>query len=455
MHFFSLNNPNYKVNFSQAIITGQAPDGGLFFPAEIPKLDPELIQSFTEKKYYQIAYSVLEPFLCPEIPAEILLELCQRAYHFQPELEKADTIQKNTWIARMDTGPTAAFKDYAARLMAKLFEYVLKQQTKKPKVNILVATSGDTGSAIASAFCGLENIQVSVLFPYQEVSPTQRKLMTTLGQNVRCFAVDGKFDDCQRMVKMAFLDKDLIKINPSSANSINIGRLLPQIVYYFYIESRLRKILKKDEIKPVFAIPSGNFGNLMGALFAQKMGLKIHKIIASTNLNQAFTNFLKTQEYKPISPSINCLSNAMNVGSPNNIFRIIQAFQGNMLSDFKITKKPDFKAMQELIFASSFNDQQTQEMMKKSFQKGLLLEPHGAVGMLGLEAFWQLENPAEYTSILLETASPAKFPTEIKNILNHTPNKPTSILNSENLTEEYQHISSDYEEFKEMMNYEL
>lgn len=349
----------------------------------------------------------------------------------------------------MDTGPTAAFKDFAAQLMAKLFEYVLQKENQNQKINILVATSGDTGSAIASAFCGLKNLQISVLFPLQEVSPTQRKLMTTLGQNIHCFAVGGKFDDCQSMVKTAFLDPDLAKINLSSANSINLGRLLPQIVYYFYLESRLRKILKKDQVNPVFAIPSGNFGNLMGAVFAEKMGLKMHKIIAATNLNRTFVNFLEKQEYQPIDPSINYLSNAINVGSPNNIFRIIQAFQGRMLSSFKMPTPPDFTALKKLISAYSFDDQATKKIMQKAFTKNIILEPHGAVGMLGLTSFWQTEDPANYTSVLLETASPAKFPDQIKTILNHQPTKPNSIQNSENKPEQYQKISNNYQAFKQ------
>jgi threonine synthase len=455
MYFFSLNNPNFKVNFSQAIITGQSPDGGLFFPEKIPKLSKETIQSFVDKEYYEIAFDVLNPFLCPEIPENELLKMCQQAYNFAPELENIENFYKNTFIARMDTGPTAAFKDFAARLMAKLFEYCLKKENKNKEVNILVATSGDTGSAIASAFCGLENIKVSVLFPFAEVSPTQRKLMTTLYKNIQCYAVDGKFDDCQKIVKTAFLDPETAKLNPSSANSINIGRLLPQAVYYFYIQSRLQKILKKKELKTVFSVPSGNFGNVMGALIAKKMGLKIKKIIAATNLNKAFTDFLESKIYKPINPSINCLSNAMNVGSPNNIPRIINLFEGEMKSNFEITKNPNFRLLKNDIFAVSFDDENTKKMMKKAFLKEIILEPHGAVGMLGLESFWQeinkKEDTEEYISVLLETASPAKFPDEMKEILDYEPEKPDSIKKSNKKTEKYIQISKNYEEFKNLI----
>ena len=334
--------------------------------------------------------------------------------------------------------------------MLILFEYSLQKQATNKVINILVATSGDTGSAVASAFHGLENINISVLFPLEEISPTQRKLMTTLGKNVKCFGVEGKFDDCQRMVKTAFVDKDLQKINLSSANSINIGRLLPQIVYYFYIASRLPNFSTENQ-SLVFAIPSGNFGNLMGALFAYKMGLNIKKIIASTNSNNSFTKFLENRKYEPINPSINCLSNAMNVGSPNNIFRIVEFFEGRMQTNFEILNQPNFEKMQELIFAQSFSDEETKNVMKTTFEKGLILEPHGAVGFLGLQKYWQKDTSQDYISVLLETASPAKFPDEMEQILNYIPKKPNSIKSSENLPEQYQKISSNYEEFKSLL----
>ena len=450
MNFFSINDPNYKVDFKTAITKGQAPDGSLFFPEKIPKIDQKTIQKFAKQDYHEIAFEVLKPFLCPEIPVEILQKLTQSAYDFTPEIEEIKNFKANTFVARMDTGPTAAFKDFAARLMAKLFEYSLQKQATNKVINILVATSGDTGSAVASAFHGLENINISVLFPLEEISPTQRKLMTTLGKNVKCFGVEGKFDDCQRMVKTAFVDKDLQKINLSSANSINIGRLLPQIVYYFYIASRLPNFSTENQ-SLVFAIPSGNFGNLMGALFAYKMGLNIKKIIASTNSNNSFTKFLENRKYEPINPSINCLSNAMNVGSPNNIFRIVEFFEGRMQTNFEILNQPNFEKMQELIFAQSFSDEETKNVMKTTFEKGLILEPHGAVGFLGLQKYWQKDTSQDYISVLLETASPAKFPDEMEQILNYIPKKPNSIKSSENLPEQYQKISSNYEEFKSLL----
>jgi threonine synthase len=469
MFFYSTNNKSLKVNFEMALKLGQAPDLGLFMPENFPIIKEYELQKMQNMEYWEIANLILAKFLGDEIEQDELSKMCKESYNFEIPLEKTNLNENskfNTktnfepYILRLDQGPTAAFKDFAARIMAKLLDYFLtkqnKNQEKKQKVNILVATSGDTGSSIGSAFFGLKNIQVIVLFPPDEISEVQRKLMTTLGSNIKCLAIqNGKFDDCQKFVKMAFSDSNLKNLNITSANSINIARLLPQSVYYFWVYSRLQK-KSKLPIMPVFSVPSGNFGNLMGGLIASFMGLPIHKLIAATNQNKSFANFYQTQKYKPISPSISCLSNAMNVGNPNNIPRIFELFEGSLDLNQDILKQPNLQKLKQKIYATSFSDVQTincmQEVLKnyQTQNQPVILEPHGAVAWLGLKEFFdQNPNlPQNIIPICLETAHPAKFPQEIKQILNFEPKVPKSLKEVQDKAEEIHEISNNYEDFK-------
>ncbi|MFC2106997.1 threonine synthase [Bacteroidota bacterium] len=265
LKFYSTNLKADPVTFSQALLKGIAPDRGLFMPELIPQLSKEEINSFSDKAYHEIAFEVAKKFLEKEISDEDLKWITKDAYNYEVPLEPA---YDRKYIMRLDQGPTASFKDFAARMMGRLMQYYLKKENRN--LLILTATSGDTGSAIANAFYGLDNINVVVLFPETEVTERQRKQMTTLGKNVQIIAINGKFDDCQALVKEAFADTDLDSLNLSSANSINIGRLIPQIVYYFYSYSRLKR---EDDEKVIFSVPSGNFGDMMGGVFAMKMGI--------------------------------------------------------------------------------------------------------------------------------------------------------------------------------------
>ena len=277
-----------KVDFKTALFMGQAPDEGLFMPTKIPFISSEVIEGLKGAAYHKVAATVLAPFLKGSVEEDELETLAEEAYNFDIPTIK---IKDNIYLARMDAGPTASFKDFAAQLMARLMQ---KLRPGNETINILVATSGDTGSAIGQAFKGLEGINVFILFPKNEVSAIQRKQLTTLGENVTAIEIDGKFDDCQQFVKQAFTDPDLIKLNLTSANSINIGRLIPQIVYYFYIFLKI-----SEDFSPInFCIPTGNLGNAMGCELARQMGLPINEIIVATNSNNAIPMWLQTNSYK-------------------------------------------------------------------------------------------------------------------------------------------------------------
>jgi threonine synthase len=315
---------------------------------------------------------------------------------------------------------------------------------------ILTATSGDTGSAVSHAFLGLSRIKVVVLFPKDEVTNRQRKQMTTLGQNIHILSMDGKFDDCQALVKMAFADPDLSHLNLSSANSINIGRLVPQTVYYFYAWSRLAK---KDE-KIIFSVPSGNFGDMMGGVLAMKMGLPVEKFVISVNENDEFPTYLSTGEYAKIEPSRNCISSAMNVGHPSNLARLLALYGGVMDEKGLIHKAADLNKMRKELWTVSVTDTLTRETIQEAWnQYKLLLEPHGSVGWAGLQAYLQtLEaDHSDSLCVSLETAHPAKFPAEINQLLGFDPHLPKSLEGIEQKEELCQHLENTYGHFKDYL----
>jgi len=319
--FFSTNGHPERVDFRRALLMGQAPDKGLYMPEKIPQLPEELIQQFPKMSYPQIAYEAVKPYLGDLVADSALRVMLDDAYNYEVPVQK---VYDDKYVMRLDRGPTCSFKDFAARLMGRLIQYFLKQEERS--ILILTATSGDTGSAVAHAFHGLDSVKVVVLFPEREVTDRQRRQMTTLGRNVFPLAVHGKFDDCQALVKQAFVDPELSALNLSSANSINIGRLLPQAVYYFYAQSRAAPA--GGDV--VFSVPSGNFGDLMGGLLALRMGLPAKKFVAATNENDEFPRFMKSGTYEPIRPSRNCISNAMNVGHPSNLARLFSLYGGQM-----------------------------------------------------------------------------------------------------------------------------
>ena len=440
--FFSTNGHSEQVDFRQALLVGQAPDKGLFMPEDIPVIPLSKISQFSKMSYPEIAYQVVKPYLGDLVADEAFRTMLQDAYNFDVPVEK---VYDDKYILRLDRGPTCSFKDFAARLMGRLMHYFLKKDGRS--VLILTATSGDTGSAVAHAFYGLENISIVVLFPEKEVTPRQRRQMTTLGKNVFPLAVDGKFDDCQALVKQAFTDSDLKGLNLSSANSINIGRLLPQAVYYFYAYSRTAA----DGRAIVFSVPSGNFGDLMGGLMAMKMGLPVHKFIVATNENDEFPKFMKTGIYKPIRPSENCISNAMNVGHPSNLARLFSLYGGQMDETGHVNKQPDMQAMRENLFAVSISDEETRKTIKEAYnQYKVLLEPHGAVGWAGLARY--LKEVEDWSPcVSLETADPAKFPDEIVRLTGVNPLLPKAMAELDQLEEHFEKINMNYASLKDYL----
>ncbi|MBU1101484.1 MAG: threonine synthase [Bacteroidetes bacterium] len=444
--FYSTNLNSEEVTFSEALLKGLAPDKGLFMPKEIPVFTKEEIKSFTDKEYYEIAFEVGRKFLRGQIEDDELLAITKDAYDYAVPLEK---VYDNKYVMRLDQGPTASFKDFAARMMGRLMQCFLKKENRS--LLILTATSGDTGSAMANAFYGLDNVNIVVLFPETEVTARQRKQMTTLGKNVRIIALDGKFDDCQALVKEAFSDSDLDYLNLSSANSINMGRLIPQIVYYFYSFAKLRKGEEDDDI--VFSIPSGNFGDMMGGVFAKHMGLPIKKFIIAVNENDEFPVFVNTGEYRKIDPSKNCLSSAMNVGHPSNLARLVALYGGVMNEKGDVSKLPDLNKMRNDIYALSVTDTETKEMIVEAKDKhDLLLEPHGAVGWKGLMDYVKAESIADdQLCVSLETAHPAKFPEMIIELLGFDPELPNSLKGLEDKEESFDKMSHNYNEFKEYL----
>ncbi len=463
--FRSTNNKSELVSFKDALLRGQAPDYGLYMPVKIPKLSKEEIYSFKSKEYHEIAFEIAKKFIGDEISDNELKGLCKDAYNFNIPLEK---VENNAYIMRLDRGPTASFKDFAARLMARLMHYFASKENKK--LTVLVATSGDTGGAVAAAFYGLENVDVVVLFPEKEVTGRQRKQMTTLGKNIKALAVKGKFDDCQALVKRAFNDKELSSLNLTSANSINFGRLLPQAVYYFYAYAKLAK----NNEKIIFSVPSGNFGNLMGGVIAREMGLPVEKFIVAVNENDEFPYFLKSGSYKAVVPSRKCSSNAMNVGHPSNLARLIDFYDGWLYDERnekgEVVKKgilkrnPDMEKLRKDFVSFSISNEEANKTIKNAYEKyKILLEPHGAVGFAALEMseiLWISEHaqkPSVFDKakiskdklvVSLETADPAKFPDEIKKVLNIEPKVPKSLAGLDAKEEKFEVISNDYGEFK-------
>ena len=441
--FHSTNGQSPAVNLREALIAGQAPDRGLYFPTQFPSLTAGELAAFSKLPYHEIAFRVLSKFTEGIIPNNDLAAMCHAAYNFPVPLE---IIRERIFLMRLDQGPTASFKDFAAQMMARMFGRFLQEDGRQ--VTILTATSGDTGAAVAHAFHNIPGVRVIVLFPVAEVSESQRKLMTTLKDNVRTVAIDGKFDDCQAMVKRAFADPALQHIPLSSANSINIGRLLPQSVYYFYAASRLAK--SGEPI--VFSIPSGNFGDMMGAVVAKQMGLPVKKILASVNDNDAFPRFLASGVYQKISPSRNSVSNAMNVGHPSNLVRLVAVYGGQMDETGRIHKQPDLAAMRRDIFSSSITDERTRTALKTFWDEyQLLLEPHGAVAWQGFQDWLATESLDGLPAVIVETANPAKFPEEIQLMMNWEPDVPPTMAAALKLQEDYDRMGADYEKFREYL----
>jgi threonine synthase len=443
IRFVSTNRQTPTVNLGEALLLGQAPDRGLFMPEELPRFSKEFLRQAKHLSYPELATAILAPYAEGVFTFETLSHICQDAYDFPVPLEQ---VTPKRHLMRLDQGPTASFKDFAARFMGRALGRLVRD--KGSKLLILTATSGDTGSAVAHAFLGVAGIQVMVLFPKGEVSDRQRKQMTTLGGNVATLALNAKFDDCQALVKRAFADPDLAGLHLSSANSINIGRLLPQSVYYVYAASRLADIEMGEKV--VFSVPSGNFGDLMGGVLSFKSGLPVERFVVATNANDEVPRFLATGTYTKIEPSHVCISNAMNVGHPSNLARLVSLYGGQMDEGGHLLQVPDMAALRRDFYSVSIGDDETRQTMAAVHQEhGVVLEPHGAVGWAGLRHFLETyPEAANLTAISLETAHPAKFPDEIRVITGRDPPLPPSLQGLDSKPEQFVEMATEYDEFK-------
>ncbi|WP_278035800.1 threonine synthase [Flavobacterium nitratireducens] len=415
MKYYSLNHNAPKVSFQEAVIQGLASDRGLYFPENITPLPQSFFDNIENLSHEEIAFEAIQQFVGDEIPAETLKQIIAETLCFDFPVVP---VEKDIYSLELFHGPTMAFKDVGARFMSRCLGYFNRE--KKDNTNtVLVATSGDTGGAVASGFLGVQGVEVVILYPSGKVSDIQEKQLTTLGQNIKALEVDGVFDDCQDMVKKAFLDETLAHKNLTSANSINIARWLPQMFYFFFAY----KALKSQNRPLVFSCPSGNFGNICAGIIAKKMGLNIDHFVAATNVNDTVPRFLVNGVYDP-KPSIATISNAMDVGNPSNFIRI-QEMYGNDLEQFK----KDFSSY-------TYTDDETLAAMKKIYNTdGYIAEPHGAVGYLGLKK--ELENYPNAIGVFLETAHPIKFLDVVEPALNVTLPIPTqieSVLNKEKVS---------------------
>lgn len=396
MKYYSLNHNSKPTLFQDAVKRGLAPDRGLYFPETITKLPNTFFKEIENMSITEMAYKVIKPYVGNQIKKEKLIEIIEETLDFDFPIVK---ITENIASLELFQGPTLAFKDVGARFMARCLGHFIENTNEK--ITVLVATSGDTGGAVANGFYDVEGINVVILYPKGKVSDIQEKQLTTLGKNITALEVDGVFDDCQDMVKTAFLDANINeKIQLTSANSINVARWLPQM-FYFFIAYRKLKHLNKDL---VFSIPSGNFGNICAGMMAQKMGLPIKHFIASTNVNDTVPTYLETGAYEP-KPTIPTLSNAMDVSDPSNFIRIQKIFNNDI---FKLKKK---------LSGYSYTDSETKKALKEIYKiNGYVADPHGAIGYLGLKKYLE-NNEGDFYGVFLETAHPIKFLDTVKKAL--------------------------------------
>ncbi len=414
MKYFSLYRNSPEVSFKEAVIKGLAPDKGLYYPSEISKLPVNFFRRIEGLENETIAYEVIKQFIGDEIPENNLKQIITEVLSFEFPLVELDTRISSLELYH---GPTLAFKDVGARFMARCLGYFNSKMVTKEEVTVLVATSGDTGGAVANGFYEVEGVDVVILYPSGKVSDIQEKQLTTLGKNIRAIEVDGTFDDCQTMVKRAFSDQDFDgKRNLTSANSINVSRWLPQMFYYFFAYKQLKS--KGKEL--VFSVPSGNFGNICAGMMAQKLGLPVNHFVTGTNINNIVPEYLKTGSYLP-KPSKATISNAMDVGAPSNFIRI-QELYGN-----------DLLELRKNLSGYSYTDTETIDAMQYLFnEKNYIADPHGAIGYLALEKY--LRGKSNLEGVFLETAHPVKFqdviPSEISEKIT-IPESIKKILNKE------------------------
>ncbi len=429
MLYFSTNNKSPKADFKEATIKGQAPDKGLYFPEKIPVLDKSFIDNLTQYSKEEIAFKVIQPYVGDTIPNNELEKIVAETINFDFPLVK---VADNIFSLELFHGPTLAFKDVGARFMSRCLGYFVKDNGKK--VTVLVATSGDTGGAVANGFYNVEGVDVVILYPSGKVSSVQELQLTTLGKNISALEINGTFDDCQQMVKQAFADDELNKkLFLTSANSINVARWLPQQFYYFFAYTQWAN----KNNPPVISVPSGNFGNICAGLLAHRSGLPVRHFIAACNNNDVVTEYLETGNYTP-KKSIATISNAMDVGNPSNFVRILELFH------------KEFNSLKNVMSSYSFSDEETKAILKDVFDnKHYLLDPHGAVGYGALKKY--LQQHSELKGIFLETAHPVKFYDVVEPIINEKVPMPAIVNDLLLLKKESVKMNANYEDLKEYL----
>ncbi|HPW70386.1 MAG TPA: threonine synthase [Bacteroides graminisolvens] len=429
MKYYSTNKQSQSVSLQEAVVKGLASDRGLFMPEAIKALPSSFYDHIENLSFQEIAYRVADAFFGEDIPADTLKDIVYDTLNFDVPLVK---VEENIYSLELFHGPTLAFKDVGGRFMARLLSYFIRKEGQKD-VNVLVATSGDTGSAVANGFLGVEGIHVYVLYPKGKVSEIQEKQFTTLGQNITALEVDGTFDDCQALVKSAFMDKELNDhLLLTSANSINVARFLPQAFYYFYAYAQLKKMGQAGNKKVVVCVPSGNFGNITAGLFGKQMGLPVSRFIAANNKNDIFYQYLQTGKYNP-RPSVATIANAMDVGDPSNFARVLDLY------------KESHEAICRDISGTTYTDEQIRETVKTTYQQtGYLLDPHGACGFRALkEGLKEGE-----VGIFLETAHPAKFLETVEDIIAHKVTIPAKLQEFMKGEKQSLPLSKEFADFK-------
>jgi threonine synthase len=429
---YSTNNPTSAVDFKEAVFNSMPQDKGLYMPKVIPQLDADFINNIENYSLTEIAFKVAKSLLQDAMPDADLKSIVEEAINFPAPVVKLD---ENTYVLELFHGPSLAFKDFGARFMSRIMAYFLEEGEKT--LNVLVATSGDTGGAVALGFLGVENTQVTILYPKGKVSPIQELQLTTNGQNIRAVEIDGTFDDCQALVKQAFVDDELNeKFRLTSANSINISRLVPQTFYYFNAYAQLKREGKKNVI---FSVPSGNFGNIGAGLLAWKMGLPVKQFIAATNANDTVPEFFKTGIYKA-KPSVATLSNAMDVGNPSNWVRIMNLF------------RDDLQELKKVISAVSYTDEQTEAAVYKVFEEyNYVVCPHTAIAWLAVENYRKQSGDTNSAGVFLSTAHPCKFPDVYKGEIADSIIIPEQVKALEGKPRQAVEMKADFENFKEYL----
>ena len=439
MNYYSTNGKAPVADLRKAVVKGLAEDRGLYMPERINKLPKAFIEDMPRMRFQDIAFNVAEAFFGEDVDPDGLMDLVYDTLQFDCPVVK---MKENIYSLELFHGPTLAFKDVGARFMARLLQYFIRQEGAQEQVNVLVATSGDTGSAVANGFLGVEGIHVYVLYPKGKVSPIQECQFTTLGKNITAIEIDGVFDDCQALVKSAFMDAELNeRMKLTSANSINVARFLPQAFYYFNAYARMKAQGLADHL--VMCVPSGNFGNICSALFGHQMGLPISRFIAANNANDIFYNYLQTGQYEP-KPSKQTLANAMDVGDPSNFARIINLYSENG----SLSAEQTHQRITSIISGATYTDEQIKETMRQCYQEtGYILDPHGACGFRALEE--QLR-PGEI-GVFCETAHPAKFKEKVDDILGINVEIPEHLQAFMKGQKQSVPLSKDFEDFKSFL----